>query len=532
MAYDLFFIFMNSSRLLHAIQFDSPSNVQQILTEQDININETTQNGKERKTALYLAVERGNLEIVQLLLSQQLIDVNKKSILILEEEYENNYYFGENGNEHNTFGQYGGYHARMSGGEAENYCKAHNNTFEKTALYLAIEQEKLTIVQQLLSHSNIDVNCLSIRKYCAMRNPNDEQSIDHNYWNTQAKGPIHIAIEKKNQEIVQLLLNHRNIDINLVYLYEGGWNFLEKYSIKKSPLCVAIESGNLQIFQLILNHPNTNVCFNIEEVEENEARAPYVSHFLPLHLAVKKNEPQIVKLLLKKPEVDVNSLYESRKLALFTNTALNMAVEQENVDIVRLLLYHPNINVNIKYTYMKNVPYKTEEKKDMTALFIAIEKRNIEITKLLLNRPEIDVNYPFSSSMKKGYSVYQGIDTLEIKKTPLFLAIENGDNNIVDFLLMKNNINVNEPSENIKCNKYKDNSGEISNEKKELLSPLFLAIQKNNVKIVDHLLLKPQIDLNFECLIQNQDGLIRKTAIELAHENENKEINDLLNNYI
>lgn len=178
--------------------------------------------------------------------------------------------------------------------EKEQYCKDHNNTIETTALYLAISKGEPRIVQMLLSHPNIDVNCVTIRKYGAYRNKNWEQTLSNTYWNTQKKAPLHLAIEKKNQEIVQLLLGHPQINLNLPFVYQGGHNFLERYSIEKSPICVAIDADDLDIFRLLINHPNVDPSFEIVEEEANEARATYESRFRPLHLAAQKGNPQIM----------------------------------------------------------------------------------------------------------------------------------------------------------------------------------------------------------------------------------------------
>lgn len=85
----------------------------EILSRADIDVNSATVNGREKKTVLYLAIERDNIEIIDKLLSKSAIDVNKKTILELPIEETNNYYYGEISHEPNTFDQHGGHHARM-----------------------------------------------------------------------------------------------------------------------------------------------------------------------------------------------------------------------------------------------------------------------------------------------------------------------------------------------------------------------------------------------------------------------------------
>lgn len=75
------------------------------------------------KTALYIAIEKGNIEIVKLLLKNEKIDVNISNRIKWHESGTDN-------------------------------C----NQYEKTALFLAIEKENIEIIELLLSNNKIDVN--------------------------------------------------------------------------------------------------------------------------------------------------------------------------------------------------------------------------------------------------------------------------------------------------------------------------------------------------------------------------------------
>lgn len=521
---------MSNTTLFDAIKSSNVEEVRQILSNHDIDINATLSNGKEAKTALYLAVEEGNIDIIQILLSNSVIDVNKKTILELPIEETNNYYYGENANEPNTYGEHGGYHAPMYPNEQEKFCAEHNNTMETTPLYLAVSKKNKTIVQMLLSQPNIDVNPITIRKYGALK-PNERQTMTNTYWNTQKKAPIHLAIEKKNIEIVQLLLSHPQIDVNLPFLYEGGHNFLEKYSIKKSPLCVAIDADCSDIFQLLINHNDVNASYEIVEEEHNEARRTYDSKFYPLHLAAKKGNPLIIKSLLKQPNVDVNALFISNKVKSITTTALNIAIENNNVDAVRILLLNPKTKVDINQVSSEFIHYEINKKEEMTPLYIAVNTRNKEIVRLLLSKSQINVNDPYNYSYEKGYSVYRGLESTSIKKTPLSLAVENEDVEIVELLLARENIDVNIPFEYKSNYTIKKNNSERQSETVKILSPLFVAVQKDNDRIVEDLLIKSQINLQFVSIINGENETSRKTAIELAHEKGNEKIISLFENY-
>lgn len=109
----------------------------------------------------------------------------------------------------------------------------------------------------------------------------------------------------------------------------------------------------------------------------------------------------MVKLLLKRQDVDVNSLYESKTSTYIKTTALNIAIDQENKEIVRMLLSKPNINVNIKSIHKKYISYEIDERSEMTPIYNAVAKRNKEIVQMLLTRNEIDVNIPYLFSSKE-----------------------------------------------------------------------------------------------------------------------------------
>ena len=74
-----------------------------------------------------------------------------------------------------------------------------------------------------------------------------------------------------------------------------------------------------------------------------------------LLLAIEKNLPDIVSILLTRKDVNVNVLFHSfkKRFGFFTSeeimkTALHMAVEENSIDIIRLLLAYNGIDISIK----------------------------------------------------------------------------------------------------------------------------------------------------------------------------------------
>lgn len=98
------------------------------------------------------------------------------------------------------------------------------------------------------------------------------------------------------------------------------------------------------------------------------------SNHTTLHAAAYQGHTKIVKLLLAKEDIDVNSENIGRKTLLF------VAVEQAHRGIVEMLFGREEIGMN---------PKKTDVQ---TRLFFAIRKNNIELVKLLLAKQGLDLD--------------------------------------------------------------------------------------------------------------------------------------------
>ena len=247
-----------------------------------------------------------------------------------------------------------------------------------------------------------------------------------------------------------------------------------------------------------------------------------------LNVAARKGNIDIIKLLLNIKKIDVNikstKLYK-KKYQTFDNyylpikeerTVLHEAVESGYSEVVQLLLNNKTFDVNsalIKTMYENvlstaNICYL--KKKEKILLHLAIEKGYIEIIKLLLSNPTIDINMKSKSEIRKsgGCICYcRSLKTRELSS--LFYAIENGNINVIEFLLTQPNIDV-----NFGLKEYLFNhevKGEIVQEK----VPLYLAVENQNLEIVQLLIKQPNI-------------VHEITALELAREKPNLEIRHLL----
>ena len=135
-----------------------------------------------------------------------------------------------------------------------------------------------------------------------------------------------------------------------------------------------------------------------------------------MFLAVEKENIEIVKLLLSHKNIDVNAqciskhkIYSRKSNDEQVKTKilsiLHLAVVKENIELIKLLLLNPNIDVDNKY-FFKNVKLvdalwspgeKIIEEKTKTALQLAFENKNKEIVHLFLNCKKIVYNPIFTN---------------------------------------------------------------------------------------------------------------------------------------
>jgi ankyrin repeat protein len=150
---------------------------------------------------------------------------------------------------------------------------------------------------------------------------------------------------------------------------------------------------------------------NIEKYKEFIIKNNIESHDLnksiyegtSLVIACQENRIEIVKLLLKYQNININKLSANGVSSLF------IACWENYTEIVDILIKHPNIDVNTSFD-------------GMTPLYIACKKNYIEIVDILIKHPNIDVNTSFDGM------------------TPLYIANSKGYTEIVDILIKHSNI--------------------------------------------------------------------------------------------
>jgi ankyrin repeat protein len=141
--------------------------------------------------------------------------------------------------------------------------------------------------------------------------------IDVNVKDRQGYALLHLACRDRKFEIIELLLNHPNINVNI----QDGDN-------KQTPFNRACITGDIKVLEYLIPYSN----INIQDVNGNTS----------LHYACQNEKIEVVKLLLSRPDIDINTINTQRETSLFM--ACNYS---NNSELVKLLLDYPNIDVNL-----------------------------------------------------------------------------------------------------------------------------------------------------------------------------------------
>jgi serine/threonine-protein phosphatase 6 regulatory ankyrin repeat subunit B len=323
------------------------------------------------------------------------------------------------------------------------------------------------------------------------------------------------AIVMGNNLRVKKLLNTTPVDVNMtvmIPIYGMG---------PSSPLMYAVNEGNIELVELLLKHPNINI-----NVRDNAGRTaliyavsitydtkkllldtPGVKEFL------ESLQQPIVKLLLKHPKIDVNALDHNKR------TALQYAESFNDIKTIKLLLDHPDIDVNLQDNMgntilmrmafsgakdivelllkVPNIEINKRNRVGTTALIIAASQGQRKIVQLLLNQPDIDINTQeeeglsaLCAAIRYGYKKVAEL-LLKHPKCDVNLQVVNGWNalmyasckidnkEILELLLNHPDINLNQIN-------------------KSGFTALMIASNNNQSEIVKLLLSHPDIDLNIQ----------------------------------
>ena len=329
--------------------------------------------------------------------------------------------------------------------------------------------------------------------------------------------PLMRAIEDENKDMIHFLLNNLQVNVNI------------KDNDGMTPLLFAIKNGLKDIVHLILNNHKVRV----HTLDNNG--------MTPLLYAIKNGNTEIVRFILDTHGVDVNRKDKNGM------TPLMYAIRRGNKDIVHLLRNNLQVNVNIKdddgmtpllfaiqYEQYKpgmfrlllefpEVDVNISDNRGITPLLSAIKHGHPDIALYLINTPTVNVNTADRYGMTPlYYAVRYGMEVIvnvlmetryiEVDKqnisgdTPLHIAISTFNWNIFRVLISKADVNIKNSKQNtplhtaaLLCGQKKPislgliseliaNGAELHAQNEGGMTPLHLAIQKQNLLVVDQLI--------------------------------------------
>jgi len=426
-------------------------------------------------TPLDLAIEKGHVEVVELLLEYtSTSDLGRKhdcsgntplhiatknghvELTNLLLEHANKLHFNKENADQN------GAHLNNEEGHvdevkgvlehSESYIKEKNND-GNTPLHLAIEEGHAKVVQFLL-------------KYC---NP-----LDLEVENVAGQTPLHLATLRGHDEVVKVWLEHA--ELNLEVKNKDG----------NTPLHLASLGGHVKVVNIMLEH-RTKLDFFSKTKDGNTI----------FHLATKGGHVEVVKVFMEDSDVKYLLNYHND----YWNTPLHLASEEGHVNVVNTLLEIAGNKLKLNKT----------NKDENTPLHLAAKGGHVNVVntlleftgnKLNLNEKNEDGNTPLHLAVEGGH--VNVVNTLleftgnklnlneknEDGNTPLHLAVEGGHDNVVTKLLelvtTKKNIGLDsKATNNVQKGANKLNLN-ASNEEEN--TPLHLAAKEGHVKIVDAML--------------------------------------------
>ena len=272
------------------------------------------------------------------------------------------------------------------------------NLTNYTSLYLASRKGDEEVVEVLLQHPQVDIN---------FEDYNNRTSL----WWASAMG---------HMQVVKRLLNDSRTDVNKAGIWDQrSLDRPPRSQYQTTPLFAASHAGHAEVVKELMSHPQ----IDINAPESGRGTTPAL-------IAAKNGHFDIIKMLLSDKRINITQP-DKRGSNLFT-FYININVPEGGIvrtsphllngqlDIIKMLLSDERINVN------------QPNKRGFSLLFVASQTGNLDIVEELLADTRVDVNQATDTTFY-GYG-----------QTPINMAADNGHVDVVKALLKDNRINVNQ----------------------------------------------------------------------------------------
>ncbi|CAM6038729.1 unnamed protein product [Sphagnum compactum] len=353
-------------------------------------------------TPLDLAIEKGHVEVVELLLEHtSTSDLERKhncsgntplhiatknghvELTNLLLEHANKLHFNKENADQN------GAHLNNEEGHvdevkgvlehSESYIKEKNND-GNTPLHLAVEEGHAKVVQFLLTYCN---------------------TLDLEVENVAGQTPLHLATLGGHDEVVKVWLEHA--ELNLKVKNKDG----------NTPLHLASLGGHVKVVNMMLEHRTKLDLFS----KNNDGNTIFL-------LAAKGGHVEVVKVFME--DSDVKDLLNGTNKDW--NTPLHLAIEEGHVNVVNTLLEIAGNKLELN-----------ENRDGNTPLHLAAEGGHVNVVTRLLELVTTETNIGLDSkatnNVQKGANKLNLNATNDEENTPLHLAAKEGHVKIVDVML-------------------------------------------------------------------------------------------------
>ena len=243
----------------------------------------------------------------------------------------------------------------------------------------------------------------------------------------------------------------------------------------KTLLSIAVENENIEIVDYLIKEKNATVNTYVRKVL---GQSDYYIDETIMFIAVHSGNAEIVKLLLQKKSIEKANPNQRR-------------YEKDRYDYFLIDFYVEKIEEGLQND---KLIYVFENK---TELAEAVENEYIEIVGLLLEKEIIGINKINKSQKSMWLCEDETFDFYEEQKTPLSIAVEKGNKEIVELLLtniitdvniqlMKKDVDVDAYRETDSMNHYRYNSHKCNESQwTKYYTALDIAKEKNNNEIYE-----------------------------------------------